>query len=209
MKESLEKIISDAKWSYQQSAEQNREVLESIKGSFNSINESTKVISKVEENLIIFNNKRLINADEELDRIKRELHQFTEKFIEEAEQRIQKSVSTIPTEIIVETKLNSQDVTLIDKLNRRLNIPRYSVYMFVSGVLMMIIGGFFMYFSFKNSSKSVQQIRAEYVKVLNSEGIILVRKEERDLNQDVLEWMNLNPKIKKWFVKWRKEDKGR
>lgn len=80
--------------------------------------------------------------------------------------------------------------------------------MFVAGVVMMIISGLFMYFSFKSSSKSVQQIRTEYVQELKEQDIIFIRKEEDDLSKNIFEWMNQNPSAKAKFEKWRKEKKG-
>ncbi len=207
MKEALEKVISDAKESYKQSAEQNRDILEFLKKNIDYINQSGNKISEVVNHLVIFNNKTLIDADKEVERIRVGLNEFKGEFIGETERKVKDVISEIPSEIVLETRLHSLDRDSIDNLNKRLNIPKYSVYMFVAGVVMMIISGLFMYFSFKSNSKSVQQIRTEYVKELNEEGILLVRKEEQDLSKEIFEWMNINPKTKIWFEKWRKKRK--
>lgn len=205
LKEALEKVISDAKESYKQSAEQNRDILEFLKKNIDYINQSGNKISEVVNHLVIFNNKTLIDADKEVERIRVGLNEFKGEFIGETERKVKDVISEIPSEIVLETRLHSLDRDSIDNLNKRLNIPKYSVYMFVAGVVMMIISGLFMYFSFKSNSKSVQQIRTEYVKELNEEGILLVRKEEQDLSKEIFEWMNINPKTKIWFEKWRKK----
>ncbi|WP_018676032.1 hypothetical protein [Riemerella columbina] len=207
LKEALEKVISDAKESYKQSAEQNRDILEFLKKNIDYINQSGNKISEVVNHLVIFNNKTLIDADKEVERIRVGLNEFKGEFIGETERKVKDVISEIPSEIVLETRLHSLDRDSIDNLNKRLNIPKYSVYMFVAGVVMMIISGLFMYFSFKSNSKSVQQIRTEYVKELNEEGILLVRKEEQDLSKEIFEWMNINPKTKIWFEKWRKKRK--
>lgn len=208
MKEALEKIVSDAKESYKHSAEQNREILEFFKSNIHFINQSNSRINEVINHLIIFNNKPLLNADQEAERIKNELNKFKEEFIRDSEQSIQSSISKIPTDIVLDAKLNPQDIASVNKLNERLKISKYSVYMFVAGVVMMIISGLFMYFSFKSSSKSVQQIRTEYVQELKEQDIIFIRKEENDLSKDIFEWMNKNPNTKVKFEKWRKEKNG-
>ena len=208
MKEALEKIVSDAKESYKYSAEQNREILEFFKSNIHFINQSNSRINEVINHLIIFNNKPLLNADQEAERIKNELNKFKEEFIRDSEQSIQSSISKIPTDIVLDAKLNPQDSALVNKLNERLKISKYSVYMFVAGVVMMIISGLFMYFSFKSSSKSVQQIRTEYVQELKEQDIIFLRKEEQDLSEEIFEWMNQNPNTKAKFEKWREEKNG-
>lgn len=208
MKEALEKIVSDAKESYKHSAEQNRDILEFFKSNIHFINQSNSRINEVINHLITFNNKPLLNADKEAERIKNELNKFKEEFIRDSEQSIQSSISKIPTAIVFDTKLNSHDRDLLDKLNKRLKISENSVYMFVAGVVMMVFSGIFMYFSFKSSSKSVQQIRTEYVQELKEQDIIFIRKEENDLSKDIFEWMNQNPNTKAKFEKWRKEKNG-
>lgn len=68
---------------------------------------------------------------------------------------------------------------------------------------MTIIIGLFMYFSFKSSSKSEQQIRTE----LKEQDIIFIRKEENDLSKEIFEWMNQDPNTKAKFEKQKKEKK--
>lgn len=106
MKEALEKIVSDAKESYKHSAEQNREILEFFKSNIHFINQSNSRINEVINHLITFNNKPLLNADKEAERIKNELNKFKEEFIRDSEQSIQTSISKIPTDIVLDAKLN-------------------------------------------------------------------------------------------------------
>lgn len=207
MKEALEKVISDAKESYKQSAEQNRNILEFLKKNIDYINQSGIKISEVVNHLVIFNNKTLIDANKEVERIRVGLNEFKGEFIGETERKVKEVISEIPSEIVLETRLNSLDRDSIDNLNKRLNIPKYSVYMFVAGVVMMIISGLFMYFSFKSHSNSVQQIRTEYVKELNEEGMILIKKENYDFCRDVIRWLNHNPQKDKEFRNWTNKNK--
>ncbi|EKB54124.1 hypothetical protein [Bergeyella zoohelcum] len=161
-------------------------------------------IDEVVRNLVAFNNKTLIDTDREVERIKVGLNHFREEFIGETERRVKEVIPEIPSEIVLQTRLHSSDKLSVDNLNKRLNISKYSVYMFVAGVVSMLVA---IYFSFKSHSKSLQQVKMEHIKELEASGMILIKKESYDLCGDVIRWLKNNPKKDEEFRNWTEKNK--
>lgn len=88
----------------------------------------------------------------------------------------------------------------IEKVNRRLNVPNFSIYAVVFSVVCLFISIFFIY----TSMKSKQQIIDKYTQELKKEKVI-ISKEDNQLFEDMHQWFLKNPKIRQNFVTWRKQ----
>lgn len=91
----------------------------------------------------------------------------------------------------------------IENINKRLNVPNFSVYVWISSLAMLFVSALFIWFSIQ----SKQSIITDYQNELLKNNAVISRGDNL-LFEDMHRFFKANPKNREVFINWRKKNRN-
>lgn len=144
--------------------------------------------------------KDKVKGEEFCDELNQFLTQLEYKIVELKTLNIEPDLRHLNSLYISKTEKN------INRVNSRLKVPKFSIYLWVTSFIMLIFSFVILFLTFSKTEQTKSLVIKEYKEQLTKNSVIM-SKENAELLKDMDLWFKSDPESTSKFIHWRHNQK--